>query len=48
MMTPKSLTSFAGAAHLEAAENALDRRIQPRFQGHGTCIRHRPARAVST
>lgn len=48
MMTPKSLTSFAGVAHLETAENACDRRVQPRFQGYGTRVRHRPAEAVST
>jgi hypothetical protein len=48
MMTPKSLTSFAGVAHLETAENACDRRVQPRFQCYGTCVRHRPAGAVST
>lgn len=48
MMTPKSLTSFAGAAHLETAENACDRRVQQRFQGYGTYVRHRPAGEVST
>lgn len=48
MMTPKSLTSFAGAAHLETAENAFYRRVQPRFQCYGTCVRHRPAGVVST
>lgn len=48
MMIPKSLTSFAGVAHLETADIACDRRVQPRFQRYGTCVRHRPAGAVST
>ncbi len=48
MMTPKSLTSFAGVAHLGTAGNALDRRIHPRFQRYGTRVRHHLAGAVST
>lgn len=48
MMTPQSLTSFAGVAHLETAQNACNRRVQLLFQCYGTCVRHRPAAAVAT